>query len=109
MNISWDQGGPLGRDNQLETEGTGAVLSRAGDEEPPSLSMPRGKNRAVLSSGFGSGWERNWSATQDNGEREKKKEVPLIPVGSMVRGQSWICGQGLDSACQGWGVFEVFV
>lgn len=72
MNISWDQGEPPGRDNQLKIEGTGAVLSRVDDEEPPSVSMPRGKNRAVLSSGFGFGWERNWSATQDNGGREKK-------------------------------------
>lgn len=72
MNISWDQGGSPGRDNQLESEGAGAVLSRVGDEETPSLSMPRKKDRAVLSSGFGFGWERNWPATQRTMEKEKK-------------------------------------
>lgn len=47
MAISQDQEGPPRRDDQLESEeGTGAVLSREGDEEPPerrqvSLSMHR--------------------------------------------------------------------
>lgn len=59
-------------------------MSREGDEEPPerrrvSLSMHREKDSAVLASCFDLGWVRNWPATQQTMEKEKRSSSDPRP------------------------------